>query len=151
MVRKSAQKTTILRKALPIAAVVVVLSAGALAQQKKKTEKQAAKPDLVSGKSMFLQYCASCHGEDAKGDGPAAIAMKVPPPDLTQLTRRNDGKYPAGYVGALLKFGRNLASHGSLDMPVWGHRFKSLDPADAPTGQKHVDEVVAYIESLQAK
>lgn len=146
MLRK---RTISLKKALLIGAVVGVLSAGALAQQ-KKAEKRT-KPDLTPGKSLFLQYCASCHGADAKGNGPAAIAMKVPPPDLTELTKRNEGRYPAGYVGALLKFGRNLASHGSLDMPVWGHRFKSLDPADDPTGQKHVDEVVAYIESLQAK
>jgi hypothetical protein len=77
--------------------------------------------------------------------------MKTSPPDLTTLSRRHEGKYPAGYVSALLKFGRSLASHGSEDMPVWGPRFKTLDAVRDPTGQHHVDDVVAYIGSLQAK
>ena len=34
-------------------------------------------------------------------------------------------------------------------MPVWGSRFKLIDPKADPTGQRHIDDVVAYIESLQ--
>ena len=111
----------------------------------------ARQANTASGKETFLKYCASCHGEDGKGNGPAAIALKPPPSDLTTLSKRHEGKYPAGYVSALVKFGRNLAAHGSLDMPVWGSRFKELDPVRDPTGQQHVDDVVAYIRSLQAK
>jgi mono/diheme cytochrome c family protein len=103
------------------------------------------------GKEIFVKYCASCHGTDGAGCGPAAVATKTPPPDLTTLARRHEGKYPAGYVGALLKFGHSLASHGSENMPVWGLRFKDLDPVRDPTGQQHIDDVVAYIASIQAK
>ena len=105
----------------------------------------------ASGREIFVKYCASCHGTDGAGNGPAAVAMKTPPPDLTTLTRRHEGKYPAGYVGALLKFGHSLASHGSEDMPVWGLPFRELDPARDPTGQQHIDDVVAYIASIQTK
>jgi len=100
---------------------------------------------------MFAKYCASCHGLDAAGNGPAAFAMRTPPPDLTALARRHEGKYPAGYVGALLTFGSNFAAHGSEDMPIWGSHFKELDPVHDPTGQQHVDDVVAFIGSLQVK
>ena len=120
-------------------------------QEKKEQRPVASQTGAASRKETFVKYRASCHGADAKGNGPAAIAMNTPPPDLTSLTRRHEGKYPAGYVGAVLKFGRSLASHGSEDMPVWGSRFKELDPVRDPTGQQHVDAVVAYIESLQAK
>jgi len=106
---------------------------------------------MVLGKETFLKYCASCHGADAKGNGPAAVALKPAPSDLTTLTKRYDGKFPTGYVGALVKFGRSLAAHGSEDMPVWGSRFKTLDPVHDPTGQHHVDGLIAYIESLQVK
>ena len=106
---------------------------------------------VASGKETFLKYCASCHGTDGKGNGPAAIALNPQPPDLTTLAYRHNGKYPAGYVGALVKFGRSLAAHGSEDMPVWGLRFRELDPIHDPTGQQHVDDVVSYIRSLQAK
>ena len=77
--------------------------------------------------------------------------MKTPPPDLTTLTKLHDGKYPEGYVGAVLKFGRNFASHRTEDVPVWGSRFRTLDPVHDPTGQQHVNDVVAYIGSLQVK
>ena len=30
----------------------------------------------ASGKEMYLQYCASCHGRDGKGDSPAASALR---------------------------------------------------------------------------
>ena len=121
------------------------------AQGKREQNPSVGQPNTASGKEAFLKYCASCHGEDGKGTGPAAIALKPPPSDLTTLSRRHEGKYPAGYVSALVKFGRSLAAHGSLNMPVWGSRFKELDPVRDPTGQDHVDDVVAYIRSLQAK
>ena len=37
----------------------------------------------ASGSEMFLSYCASCHGKDAKGNGPATPALKKPPTDLS--------------------------------------------------------------------
>jgi mono/diheme cytochrome c family protein len=107
--------------------------------------------DITSGKKIFVNYCASCHGVDGKGDGPAAAALKPAPTDLTILAKANEGKYPAGFVSAMLKFGRNPAAHGSSEMPVWGSRFKMIDPSQDPTGQQHVDDVVAYIGSLQGK
>jgi hypothetical protein len=70
---------------------------------------------------------------------------------LTTLAKRHGGKYPAGYVSAVLKFGRSLESHGSEEMPVWGSRFRKLDPVHDPTGQQHVDDLVAFIQSLQTK
>lgn len=130
-------------------ALVAALSPGA-ARQKNKPESTQRKPDLASGNATFTRYCASCHGKTGNGNGPAAFAMKAPPPDLTTLAKRHEGNFPAGYVSALLKFGRNLAAHGSEDMPVWGTRFRSLDPEKDPTGQKHIDDIVAYIQSLHS-
>jgi mono/diheme cytochrome c family protein len=127
-----------------LAAVSMVCAQGKSAQ--KSTGRQ---PNLALGKETFLKHCASCHGEDGKGKGPAAIALKPPPSDLTTLSMRHQGKYPAGYIAALLKFGRSLTAHGSSDMPVWGARFKELDPVRDPTGQQHVDDVVEYIRWLQ--
>jgi len=120
--------------------------------QANADQKQPArKRNLLSGKETFLKYCASCHGADAKGDGPAAVALNPPPSDLTTLAKRHRDEFPSGYVGALLKFGRNLVAHGSDDMPVWGSRFRDLDPIKDPTGQQHMDDVVAYIESIQTR
>lgn len=121
------------------------------AQERKQQKPSARQPNVTKGKETFLKYCASCHGQGGKGDGPAAIALKEAPPDLTTLARRHEGKYPAGYVSAVLKFGRSMAVHRSEDMPVWGSRFQTLDPVRDPTGQQHVDDLAAFLESLQAK
>jgi mono/diheme cytochrome c family protein len=137
------------RSAIFLGTALTVALGITAAGQKSKSGTTQRKPDLTTGKATFLQYCASCHGKTAKGDGPAAFAMKPPPPDLTTLTKRYEGKFPSGYTGALLKFGRNLAAHGSEQMPVWGIRFRSLDPVNDPTGQHHIDDVVAYLRSLQ--
>jgi mono/diheme cytochrome c family protein len=91
----------------------------------KKTEVKKVvikQTSASSGKEMFTQYCAACHGVDGAGNGPAAPAMKSQPTNLTQLAKKRDGKYPANTVAGVLKFGSGGVNpaHGSADMPIWG-------------------------------
>ena len=49
----------------------------------------AQENELIAwGKDLFLRRCASCHGEDGKGNGPAAAALKTPSADLTQISKK---------------------------------------------------------------
>ena len=42
-----------------------------------------ADPRVISeGKTLFLANCASCHGNQGEGDGPAAAGMSPPPANL---------------------------------------------------------------------
>ena len=141
----------VMRCTMIILGAMVVAQVSTFAQEKSELKRSVRRLDTVSGRDIFVEYCASCHGVDGKGEGPVAKALKTPPTDLTTLVKNNEGKYPAGFVSAVLKFGRNLAAHGSQEMPIWGSRFRTMDPSSDPTGQRHVDAVVAYIESLQAK
>jgi mono/diheme cytochrome c family protein len=131
----------------------LVATASVVSGPQSKTERKPGPkaPSAAAGQETFLKYCASCHGKTATGDGPAAFVLKTPPPDLTTLSKRHEDKFPAGYVSAVLTFGKSFASHGAVDMPIWGSRFKTLDPVHDPTGQQHIDDVVAYIRSLQVK
>jgi mono/diheme cytochrome c family protein len=107
----------------------------------------------TSGKEMFNQYCAPCHGIDGKGNGPAASAMKSQPTDLTQLARKHDGKFPANSVASVLRFGDGTGNgaHGSAQMPVWGPLLQSLDKFHDTVVQQRVANIVSYIETLQVK
>jgi mono/diheme cytochrome c family protein len=84
---------------------------------------EAKDPSSGTGKDLFLQYCASCHGPEAKGNGPAAPALKDPPRDLTLIAANRGGTFPSAEILAFID-GRDVsAAHGSREMPVWGKRF----------------------------
>ncbi len=48
----------------------------------------------VSGRALFAENCAVCHGETGRGDGPAAAGLTPPPNDLTLLAAGNQGVFP---------------------------------------------------------
>jgi mono/diheme cytochrome c family protein len=104
----------------------------------------------ASGKEMFNAYCASCHGVDAKGNGPAAGALKKQPADLTMLARNSGGKYPAMRVMSTIQDGTQSA-HGSKEMPVWGPVLLSVSNDRPATAAQRISNLNAYIESLQVK
>jgi mono/diheme cytochrome c family protein len=100
---------------------------------------------------MYLAYCASCHGKDGKGGGPAASAMKVAPGDLTELAAKNGGTFPENHVAQIIKGDSNTPSHGSKDMPVWGPIFGAIGAKSDGVVQLRVRNLTKYIESLQQK
>jgi mono/diheme cytochrome c family protein len=137
---------------------LALAGAGMCVAQEKPAE---AKPEVkkvpirhtspASGKEMYESYCAACHGQDGKGNGPAAPAMKVAPSDLTTLSKRHDGKFPSSYLSGVLRFGTDVTAHGSADMPVWGTLFRSLDKYHDAMVQLRISNLLNYIESIQAK
>jgi mono/diheme cytochrome c family protein len=128
------------------------LDVSAAMSQKIKTV-PAKTTSAGSGEEMYNSYCAACHGKDAKGDGPAAPALKDPVPDLTTLAQRNGGKYPASRVAAVIRFGAEAhAAHGSPDMPIWGPIFGGMHQSSAsPEVQLRINNLSHYLETLQAK
>jgi len=139
---------------LSICAVMVFMVMIASEASETKTEVKhspARMTSPASGKEMFLNYCASCHGKGAKGNGPAAAAFNTPPADLTGLAKRNHGKYPAERVAAVLRGEATLVSHGTQDMPVWGRVFWRMSPGDAGQVNLRIANLNRYLESLQVK
>ena len=123
------------------------------AQESKPTVKHEPAPmtSPASGKEMFVSYCASCHGKDAKGDGPAAHALKQLPADLTTLAKRNGGKYPTNKVTAILRGQTTLMAHGDQEMPVWGPVFWRISQGHEEQVQMRIANLNHYLESLQEK
>ena len=106
----------------------------------------------VSGGQSFATHCAVCHGIAARGDGPLADALRVRPPDLTLLAKRNGGRYSEETVRRIIDGRRPVKGHGGPDMPVWGDAFKSAADgySDAAVREK-IQGLVEHLRSLQAK
>ncbi|HKU28396.1 MAG TPA: c-type cytochrome [Candidatus Sulfotelmatobacter sp.] len=144
-------------KFISAAAILLMLSALAVAQQAPSESQAGVKHVPItrtpsnSGKAMYQSYCAVCHGTDAKGNGPAASAMKAQPTDLTQLAKNNGGKYPAAHVAAVIRGQATTASHGSQDMPVWGPLFSSISQGHDSQVQQRITNLVNYVDGVQAK
>jgi len=120
-------------------------------QAPSKTIKRVPVTDVhsVDGQVLFEHYCAVCHGKDAKGTGPAADALKKTPADLTQVARKNGGKFPEVHVMRVIKGDDTVGAHGSRDMPIWGELFASLSSKES--SELRVNGLMKYVESIQAK
>jgi mono/diheme cytochrome c family protein len=105
----------------------------------------------TSGKQMYAQYCASCHGTDGKGNGPAAPALKDKPVDLTMLSQNNKGKFPEDHVVSVLRFGSEMPAHGSKDMPIWGPVLRSLNHGNQAEEQQRISNITHYLKTMQAQ
>lgn len=117
----------------------------------------AAAQDL--GAIEFANSCAQCHGADGKGDGPVTPYLLNPPPDLTILSKTNDGVFPIANVYSIIDGTADVAVHGGRDMPVWGDRYMTEMREDATAhyswaearayAQNRVLALVEYIASIQ--
>ena len=108
----------------------------------------------TAGKPAFQQYCASCHGREAKGDGSAMNLLTVKPADLTQISKRNNGTFPFWKTYRVIDGREDVKGHGDRDMPIWGAQFRAETTSSA-TAQSQVRgrilELVYYLQSIQTK
>ena len=105
----------------------------------------------IRGDNLYKAYCASCHGDDAKGNGPLAASMKVAPPDLTLISVRNGGKFPLARVDRIISGEEALPSgHGARSMPVWGPVFSQVT-RDQDLGRVRIDNLARYLRDIQSK
>jgi mono/diheme cytochrome c family protein len=132
--------------------VLILVASVAGAQDNPPAKKAPARrTTAAAGKQTYLHYCASCHGVDARGNGPAAFVLKTTPPDLTTLAKLHGGKFPHEYVSEVLRFGTRMLSHGSSDMPIWGPIFGSMDSYNEVAVRKRIKDLSDYLASLQQK
>jgi len=111
---------------------------------------------LDAGKHLFIKYCATCHGREAKGDGPMAAALKTKPPDLTQLAKRHGGSFPYVDVLDILDGTAPYPAHGNAEMPAWGQTFQSDEPGASGSAMEQAAVrgrlmlLTDYLRSIQA-
>jgi cytochrome c553 len=140
---------------LPVMAAVFAGCIGAAAQQNAKLRMEVGRTPANDGRQMYVSYCASCHGMDGKGSGEMAAVLKTQPADLTRLSSRNHGKYPAHRVATVLQEGVVTPAHGEALMPAWGPVFAKMDRssslvATSSTKMLRVSNLSRHIRGMQA-
>jgi mono/diheme cytochrome c family protein len=105
------------------------------------------------GGELFLGYCASCHGGDARGQGPVAPMLKVPPADLTRIALRRGGHFEPSEVAAFIDGRTDVAAHGRREMPVWGRvyddRNENVMSEETLLSPEMISRIIAWLESVQ--
>jgi mono/diheme cytochrome c family protein len=150
-VRPHSDGSRLLRWSALIAIVVAGAAAATLHAQSARQGKPPLAIESLGATDSYEFYCASCHGDTGRGDGPVASTMRVKPADLTTLAERNGGSFPRERIeGYVTGTGRSIAAHGSRDMPVWGPAFRALDGSDA-RARVRVAAIVDHLESLQTR
>jgi mono/diheme cytochrome c family protein len=100
--------------------------------EKEKAVKSPVKSDaatLANGKTLFTQYCKSCHGSTGKGDGPKSKELDTPTGDFTEKAFQAESEGEIFYK----------AKEGRDDMP--GFKKKIVD-------EKEIWAIVVYVRSL---
>jgi mono/diheme cytochrome c family protein len=105
-----------------------------------------------TGQALYIQHCASCHGESGDGDGPLAESLRRPPSDLRLIAKRNNGRFDESYVMGIIDGRRAVAEHGPRQMPVWGAVFEEQHRPEgypAYTSLLHSRALTDYLRSIQ--
>ena len=131
-----------------IAALLVMVAWNATAESAEKAQAGAI---VQSGYERFIDSCALCHGLGARGDGEAAGMLEKAPPDLTQLSKNNEGRFPLEYVYTTIDGRAAMQPHGNREMPVWGNLWtRSVPPEYAEAyARSRALELIMFLESIQ--
>jgi mono/diheme cytochrome c family protein len=103
----------------------------------------------ASGKDMYKDYCAACHGMDGRGNGPAVEFLKAPPPDLTTMAKRYGENSVVPKVTLILRSSTESKAHGTLDMPIWGPVFSSVSHHNDQVVLLRIHNLSKYVDSIQ--
>jgi mono/diheme cytochrome c family protein len=128
-----------------IVAIGLALTPAAVSAAETARDAAAA----ARGRVIYGRYCVSCHGLQAKGDGPLASDLRVVVPDLTTLAQRSGGKFPSDRVIQVIQGGETVRGHGTADMPAWGDAFKKTKGTGEATADAAIRNLSQYLRTLQ--
>jgi mono/diheme cytochrome c family protein len=95
---------------------------------------------IAKGRKSYEMYCASCHGEDRTGNGPAGMALDPKPADLAMMAPMHpDGdlfwKIQTG-KGAMISWKSVLSDESTWDVVNYLKNAESAEMSDAEGDHK---------------
>jgi mono/diheme cytochrome c family protein len=95
-------------------------------------------PDKVavaSGKQLYAQYCATCHGAEGKGDGEAGAGLPIKPQDLT--------------AGLIMNPLPDHMLHQAIAVGPQSIGLSNLMPPFSPQlSDRQISDIIVYIRTL---
>jgi len=91
---------------------------------------------------------------NGKGDGVVAAELKTAPSDLTQIARRNGGRFDGPKMIGIIDGRQSVPAHGPREMPVWGFVFDAElqdQPYTGYTVLLRARVLSDYLETIQEK
>jgi mono/diheme cytochrome c family protein len=138
--------------ALAAALLAAMVAAADTPPRPERNEERFKNLMLSLGERDFALHCAVCHGLDARGDGPAAKALRTAPADLTRIAARRGGTFPDAEIAEKIDGRFEVTAHGTRQMPVWGvHLAKPIaeDASGAEVARGRIDLLVEYLRAIQ--
>jgi mono/diheme cytochrome c family protein len=108
---------------------------------------------VEEGKLLYGIYCVNCHGDHGRGNGPSAKSLNPPPPDLTRLSRDNEGKFPSARVILAIDGRSRVPGHLNGQMPIWGLSLQEpgRDANQEAEIREKIERLVRFLESIQTR
>lgn len=88
------------------------------------------------------------------GDGPVAASLVKVVPDLTRLSERAGGDFPALLVSETIDGRSPVLAHGTRRMPVWGLEFWIEEGGDISAearARTMIARLIEHLESIQTE
>jgi len=101
--------------------------------------------EMTLGKWEYESSCATCHGVDGKGNGPATAFLTAEPSDLTMLQKNNGGVFPVDQVYEIIDGRAEVTLHGPRHMPMWGYRYNREALEMAREGESPAAPVPSHV------
>ncbi|MFA5539316.1 MAG: cytochrome c [Gemmobacter sp.] len=112
---------------------------------------------VETGRALYGDYCAACHGDSGRGDGIAAPGLSVPPSDLTGLSAANGGVFPlVGVMGKVYGYSQGKGGGGG-PMPEFGPLMEGrtvlveTGPGIFTPTPERLVLLAEYVEGMQAE
>jgi len=101
----------------------------------------------VMGKLDYYSFCAACHGNDGKDNGPKDAKLSATPTDLTMLSKANGGSFPETAVYNIID-GRRAGDFHGQEMPIWGEHFKEIEGNEEVVHDR-ISNLIEYLKYIQ--
>src|SRR5258708_16841493 len=120
---KNSRNTTLLLMSAALGTLAVALTAATWSQEPPVKQQESARQEKLipslKGADLFHHHCASCHGAEGKGTGPAAPALNTPLPNLTTLAKRTGRIFPSRPTKTIISATATVTAPASPEMPLW--------------------------------